>query len=124
MLIATALVACGKSGQSMSADAHLSVEAGSTRGEFVCKQSSSGACDFELFVENCSETKNRSRPESANCARHILERFSLKAGDSRLFQSLPLGVKYCVNRRGSSEEPACPPSAPPVAPKKPRPQTA
>ncbi len=124
MFIALALVACSKPGQSMNADAHLTVVADGTHGTFVCKQSSSGACDFTIFVENCAEPQNPSKPGSGNCMRQVLETFSLNAGDSRVFERLPLGVRYCAKGRGSRDEPICPPSALPVPPKKPQPQTA
>lgn len=119
VLAAVAVAACCRSAQGMDAHANLSDDAGTTRGEFVCKQSSSGGCDFTLFLEDCQEPK-----QGSACRRQVLKKFSVKAGESSVVDRLPLGIRYCVNRQGTSDEPLCPavPSPPPL--KKPGPQTA
>ncbi len=119
VLVALTVVACGESAPRMDAHVNLSEDAGTTRGEFLCRQSSSGGCDFTLFLEDCQEPKQRSA-----CTRQVLKKFSLKAGESTMVDRLPLGTRYCVNRQGTSDEPLCPAVPSPPPPKKPGPQTA
>ena len=119
VLVALAVVACGESAPRMDAHVNLSGEAGTTRGEFACKQSSSDGCEFTVFVENCEEPK-----QGSACTREVLQRFTLKSGNSRVIDRLPLGARYCVNRQGSSDEPVCPPVPSPPPPQKRAPQSA
>ena len=114
-----ALAGCGKADHGMDVHANLIPELGATRGEFSCRQSSSGACEFTVFVENCRDSNSDS-----SCARQVLEEFSLKAGESRVIQKLPLDVRYCVRSQGSLDKSVCPQIPKPPAPKKAPPQTA
>lgn len=119
-LFTVAAVGCSdKSSQSMDVHAQLDAEGGTTRGEFSCKKSSSGGCEFTVFVEKCPE----SQPASP-CSREAVETFLLKEGESRVFNQLPLNAKYCVKRKGSADEPVCPPVPRPPPLKKSSPQTA
>jgi len=118
VLVSLTVAACGRSAQGMDAHVNLSEDAGTTRGEFLCKQSSSGGCDFTLFLEDCQEPK-----QGSACMRQVLKKFSLKAGESSTVDRLPLGTRYCVNRQGTSDEPLCPAVPSPPPPKKPGPQT-
>ena len=122
VIVAIALAACTSRSGSMNADAHLAAGADSTRGEFFCRQSTSGACDFTIFLEKCPEPKSYPQLERSDCTRQILYEFTLSVGHSRVYDALPVGVRYCARARGSSEEPICPPSPPSVAPNKPKPQ--
>jgi hypothetical protein len=103
----------------MDAHANFNAEGATTRGDFLCKQSSTGGCEFTLHVEDCPDPKSPS-----GCTRRVVEKFSLKAGDSRVVQRLPMEVKYCVRRQGSSDEPVCPSIPSPAPLKKPPPQAA
>ena len=128
LLIALSLAACsGNTDQKQAMDvaAHLSDDAGGKRAEFVCKQSTTGGCNFTVFVEKCSDPKDQARPKSGNCARQVLNEFTLNAGDARVVERLPLEVRYCVKPRDTSETPVCPsfPSSPPsVMPSTAKPQ--
>ena len=114
-----ALVGCDKPNQGMDVHANLTPELGATRGEFSCRQSSTGACEFTIFVKNCQDSK----PESS-CTRQVLNEFSLKVGESRVIEKLPLDVRYCVRRQGTLDKSVCPQVPQPPAPKKAPPQTA
>lgn len=119
VVVALTVVACGESAPRMDAHVNLSEEAGTTRGEFACKQSSSDGCEFTVFVENCEEPK-----QGSACTREVLQSFTLKSGSSRVIDRLPLGARYCVKGQGSSAEPVCPPVPSPPPPQKRAPQTA
>ena len=122
LLIACFVIAvsgCGKAEHSMDTHANLIPELGATRGEFSCKKSSSGGCEFALFVESCQDSRSES-----NCARQVLEEFSLKVGESRVIEKLPLSVRYCVKPQGSAEKSVCPQLPQQPTPKKAPPQTA
>ena len=119
VLVAISAAACSKPRQSLDAYANFRETPTGVRGEFTCKHSSSGGCDFTLYLETCQEPK-----QGSGCARQTLQTFSLKAGDSRVIDRLPFGARYCAKPQGSSDEPVCPPVPEPSPTKKPAPQTA
>lgn len=76
---------------------------GST-GRFECRKSASGQCHYVLFTENCGE--NGARPIE-NCETKVMRQFALKAGEMRVFNDLPPGVKHCLNHDAAPVAPGC-----------------
>ncbi len=73
---------------------------------FDCLRSASGRCHYVVFAGRCGEAVVDDGSVPA-CPSAVVDRFVLRAGESRQLHALPGSVRYCMDHQSMPAGPGC-----------------
>lgn len=73
---------------------------------FECLASASGRCHYVVFAGACGSSAGEG-VRDRTCATAVVDRFVLRAGQSREVRALPGRIRYCMDHEAMPAGPGC-----------------